>query len=100
MFGKLTWDAIPLDEPIPLMTSAVVILGVIGVGFWVWRKGWWPHFWQEYITSTDHKKIGVMYIVLALLMLVRGFADAIMMRAQQAMAIGTSQGYLPPEHYD
>ena len=41
-----------------------------------------------------------MYIVLALLMLVRGFADAIMMRAQQSMAIGASQGYLPPEHYD
>jgi heme/copper-type cytochrome/quinol oxidase subunit 1 len=47
----------------------------------VWRKGWWPYVWHQYITSTDHKKIGIMYIVLALLMLVRGFADAIMMRA-------------------
>ena len=60
----------------------------------------WPYLWHEYITSTDHKRIGIMYIVLALVMLVRGFADAIMMRAQQSLAIGASQGYLPPEHYD
>jgi cytochrome o ubiquinol oxidase subunit 1 len=100
MLGKLTWDAIPLDEPIPLMTSLVVILGIAGIAIWVWRKGWWPYVWHQYITSTDHKKIGIMYIVLALLMLVRGFADAIMMRAQQSMAIGASQGYLPPEHYN
>src|SRR5262249_23561413 len=51
------------------------------------------------LTSVDHKRIGVMYLVLALLMLLRGFTDAIMMRAQQAVAAG-SQGYLPPEHFD
>jgi cytochrome o ubiquinol oxidase subunit 1 len=100
MFGKLTWDAIPFDEPIPLITSLVVMLGIVGIGIWVWRKGWFPALWHGYITSTDHKKIGIMYIVLALLMLVRGFADAIMMRIQQSMAIGASQGYLPPEHYN
>ena len=100
MLGKLSWDSIPFHEPIPLITSMFVIVGVLGVLIWVWRKGWWPYLWNEYITSTDHKKIGIMYIVLALLMLVRGFTDAIMMRAQQAMAIGSSQGYLPPEHYD
>ena len=100
MLGKLSWDAIPLDEPIPLITSLVVIFGIVGIGIWVWRKGWWPYVWNEYVKSTDHKKIGIMYIVLGLLMLVRGFADAIMMRAQQSMAIGASQGYLPPEHYN
>ena len=100
MLGKLSWDAIPFDEPIPLITSLVVILAVAGVAAWVWRKGWWPYLWNEYIKSTDHKKIGIMYIVLGLLMLVRGFADAIMMRLQQSMAIGASQGYLPPEHYN
>jgi cytochrome o ubiquinol oxidase subunit 1 len=57
-----------------------------------------PYLWREWITSTDHKRIGVMYIILALVMLVRGFADAIMMRSQQAMAVGKSQGFLPPEH--
>src|SRR5437868_2933995 len=100
MFGKLSWSAIPFDQPIPLITSMVVILAVLGVAIWVWAKGWFPYLWDEYITSTDHKKIGIMYIVLALLMLVRGFADALMMRLQQAMAIGQSQGYLPPEHYN
>jgi cytochrome o ubiquinol oxidase subunit 1 len=100
MFGRLTWDAIPFDQPIPLITSIVVLLIIAAVVIWVWRKGWWPYLWSEWITSTDHKRIGVMYIVLALVMLIRGFADALMMRAQQSFAIGASQGYLPPEHYD
>jgi cytochrome o ubiquinol oxidase subunit 1 len=100
MFGKLTWHAIPFDQPIPLITSLVVLLIIGAIAIWVWRRGWWPYLWNEWVTSTDHKRIGVMYIVLALVMLVRGFADALMMRAQQSMAIGASQGYLPPEHYD
>jgi cytochrome o ubiquinol oxidase subunit 1 len=100
MFGKLSWDAIPFHDPIPLFTSLVVILALAALAIWVWRKGWWPYVWHQYVTSTDHKKIGIMYIVLGLLMLVRGFADAVMMRLQQSMAIGASQGYLPPEHYN
>jgi cytochrome o ubiquinol oxidase subunit 1 len=100
MFGRLTWEAIPFDQPIPLITSILVLLIIAAVVIWVWRKGWWPYLWSEWITSTDHKRIGVMYIVLALVMLIRGFADALMMRAQQSLAIGASQGYLPPEHYD
>ena len=100
MLGKLGWDAIPFHDPIPLITSLVVMVAMAGIAIWVWRKGWWPYVWNQYITSTDHKKIGIMYIVLGLLMLVRGFADAIMMRLQQSMAIGASQGYPPPEHYN
>ena len=80
MLGKLSWEAIPFHDPIPLITSAVVLLAAAAIGIWVWRKGWWPYLRDEYITSTDHKRIGIMYIVLALLMLVRGFADALMMR--------------------
>ncbi|MFL6762407.1 MAG: cbb3-type cytochrome c oxidase subunit I [Sphingomicrobium sp.] len=99
-FGRLSWHAVPFNEPIPLITSLVVMIAVVSLAIWVWRNGWWPYLWNEYITSTDHKRIGVMYIVLALLMLVRGFADAIMMRAQQSLAVGQSQGYLPPEHYN
>ena len=67
---------------------------------WVTLKGYWPYLWREWITSVDHKRIGVMYIILALVMLLRGFSDAIMMRTQQAVAAGGAQGYLPPEHFD
>ncbi len=100
LFGKLRLSAIPLSQPIPLITSAVVILAVLGVLTLVTVKGLWPYVWREWITSVDHKRIGVMYCTLGVLMLIRGFADAIMMRTQQAAAIGGGQGYLPPEHYD
>src|SRR3954451_19293743 len=100
IFGRLTWGAIPFNQPIPLITSLVVLIAVGAIDLWVTMKGWWPYLWNEYITSTDHKRIGVMYIVIALVMLVRGFSDAIMMRAHQYLAVGTSQGYLPPEHYN
>jgi cytochrome o ubiquinol oxidase subunit 1 len=99
MFGKLSWAAIPFDQPIPLVTAAAVIVVIIGVLAWVTVKGWIPYLWQEWITSVDHKRIGIMYTLLAMVMLLRGFADAIMMRSQQALAF-RSEGYLPPEHYD
>lgn len=99
MLGKLSWNAIPLDQPIPLIASAIVIVTIVGVLAWVTLKGHIPYLWKEWITSVDHKRIGVMYTLLAMVMLVRGFIDAIMMRAQQAIAFD-GQGYLPPEHYD
>ena len=80
--------------------SGVMALSIGSVLVWVTLKGAWPYLWREWLTSVDHKRIGVMYLVLALLMLVRGFTDAIMMRAQQAVAAGGAQGYLPPEHFD
>jgi cytochrome o ubiquinol oxidase subunit 1 len=100
MFGRLTWDAIPLNEPIPLATVCILIVGIVSVLGLVTWKGWWPYLWREWITSTDHKRIGVMYVILALVMLLRGFSDAIMMRAQLALAAGHAAGYLPPEHYN
>src|SRR5271163_3565009 len=100
MFGKLSWDAIPLNEPIPLATVFILIIGMLGLLTLVTWKGWWLYLWREWITSTDHKRIGVMYVVLALVMLLRGFADAIMMRTQLALAAGHAAGYLPPEHYN
>ena len=99
MLGKLGWSAIPLDQPIPLAASLVMIIAIFAILGWVTVKGYWPYLWREWITSVDHKRIGVMYCVLALLMLLRGFIDAIMMRSQQALAYH-SQGYLPPEHFD
>ncbi len=100
MFGKLSWDAIPLHEPIIMYTLAIVGLIAVGmVGSITW-KGAWGYLWREWFTSVDHKKIGCMYIIVALVMLLRGFSDAIMMRTQQAMAAEGGPGYLPPEHYD
>ncbi|WP_109477473.1 cytochrome o ubiquinol oxidase subunit I [Paraburkholderia sp. C35] len=100
MFGKLTLDAIPYHEPIIMGTLGVVILGGLALLGAITYLGKWTYLWKEWITSVDHKRIGVMYIILALVMLLRGFADAIMMRAQQAIAFGESAGYLPPHHYD
>jgi cytochrome o ubiquinol oxidase subunit I len=99
MFGKLTWQAIPFDQPIPLAAGAFVVLVMLGAVIWVAAKGYVPYLWREWITSVDHKRIGIMYCLLALVMLVRGFIDALMMRVQQALAFHAA-GYLPPGHYD
>jgi cytochrome o ubiquinol oxidase subunit 1 len=99
MLGKLSWAAIPFDQPIPLVTAAVVLIAILAVLAWVVIAGHLPYLWREWITSVDHKRIGVMYTLLAIVMLLRGFADAIMMRSQQAIAYH-SQGYLPPEHFN
>jgi cytochrome o ubiquinol oxidase subunit 1 len=100
MLGKLSWAAIPFDEPLPLISMAVVMLGILAVLAIVTVKGWLPYLWREWVTSVDHKRIGAMYVLLGLIMLLRGFSDAIMMRTQQAVAVGDAQGYLPPDHYD
>jgi cytochrome o ubiquinol oxidase subunit I len=100
LLGKLSWSAIPFEQPIIMFASSLMILGIGSVLLWVTLKGYWPYLWREWLTSVDHKRIGVMYIVLALLMLLRGFTDAMMMRSQQAVAAGGAQGYLPPEHFD
>ena len=85
--GKLSWDAIPVRPADPddrvgrrrrWRFSAVLV--------WVVAQGSSPYLWREWITSVDHKRIGVMYSLLAMVMLLRGFSDAIMMRAQQALA--------------
>src|ERR1700724_1752789 len=99
MLGKLSWSAIPINQPIPLITASVVLVAILAVLAWVIIKGHLPYLWNEWITSVDHKRIGVMYTLLAMVMLLRGFADAIMMRSQQAIAFH-SQGYLSPDHYD
>ncbi|MDR6535641.1 cytochrome o ubiquinol oxidase subunit I [Variovorax soli] len=100
IFGRLTWEAIPYHEPILVATFIAVVLGGLAlVGAMTYFRVWGT-LWRDWITSIDHKKIGIMYIVLGLVMLLRGFSDAIMMRLQQAIAFGDSAGYLPPHHYD
>ncbi|WP_131116115.1 cytochrome o ubiquinol oxidase subunit I [Lichenihabitans psoromatis] len=99
IFGRLTLEAIP-HEPIVVMTFIVVALGGIAVVGALTYFRLWGYLWSEWFTSVDHKKIGIMYVVLAIVMLVRGFSDAILMRSQQAISFGSNDGYLPPHHYD
>ena len=100
ILGKLSWDAIPFHEPIIMVTlGAIAVIGLIIVAL-ITKYNKWGVLWHEWLTSVDHKRLGIMYIILALVMLVRGFADAIMMRSQLALATGGAAGYLPPEHYD
>lgn len=100
MLGRLDWSAIPLHEPLPLVAAGGVGLAVAASLFWITKRGHWGYLWREWITSVDHKRIGVLYCILALLMLMRGLVDAVMMRTHQAVAVGAAQGYLPPDHYD
>lgn len=98
MLGKLTPDAF-IHGPIETGAQVMVVLSAfaaIGLLFYFRRWGW---LWREWLTSVDHKKIGVMYLLLSFVMLMRGSMDAFMMRAQQALAVGDSAGYLSPEHY-
>ncbi|SHO61488.1 cytochrome bo3 quinol oxidase subunit 1 apoprotein [Pseudoxanthobacter soli DSM 19599] len=100
MFGKLTLEAIPYHEPIIMGAVGFMVLGALLVLGTITYLGRWKWLWDEWLTSVDHKKIGVMYIILATIMLLRGFADAIMMRSQLMLASNGGAGYLPPEHYD
>jgi cytochrome o ubiquinol oxidase subunit I len=100
IFGRLTWEAIPYHDPILVATFIAVALGGTALMGAVTYYGKWGYLWNEWFTSVDHKKIGIMYGILAIVMLLRGFADAIMMLTQKAMAFGPNEGYLPPHHFD
>ncbi|KKW68701.1 cytochrome o ubiquinol oxidase subunit I [Lampropedia cohaerens] len=100
MLGKLTWDAIPLHDPILVVTLIGIVVGGAALLAAITYFKWWGVLWRDWFTSVDHKRIGIMYVVVALVMLVRGFADALLMRAQLAAAGPGSEGFLPPEHYD
>ncbi|VWC90647.1 cytochrome O ubiquinol oxidase [Burkholderia lata] len=99
MFGKLTLSAIPFDQPIIMGAGAFMGLVVLGILAALTITGRWKWLWTQWLTTVDHKKLGVMYIIVALIMLLRGFADAIMMRMQLALSYN-GPGYLPPHHYD
>ena len=100
ILGKLSRDAVLLDTPI--IMGAIVFMAVffVGVLLAITFTKKWTYIWNEWVTSVDHKKIGIMYVLLAGVMLLRGFSDVVLMRSQQAIAAGTNIGYLPPEHYD
>src|SRR6478752_7692775 len=100
IFGRLTFESFPIHEPILLVTFIVVALLGLGLVGAVTKFGLWGWLWREWFTSIDHKKIGIMYMILGIVMLLRGFSDALLMRLQQALAFGGSEGYLNSHHYD
>ncbi|MCJ2031350.1 cytochrome o ubiquinol oxidase subunit I [Methylobacterium sp. J-043] len=100
LFGRLSLEDIPFHEPILQVTFAGVAVAGIAVLAAITYFRFWGPLWRDWLTSVDHKKIGIMYVILALVMLLRGFADALLMRSQQAIAFGANEGYLPPHHYD
>ncbi len=98
MFGRLTLEAFKHDAIITganIMTT-LVFLGVIAL---ISYHKKWKWLWTEYMTSLDPKKIGVMYMVVALVMLFKGVSDAALMRVEQVFSVGASQGYLTTSHY-
>jgi cytochrome o ubiquinol oxidase subunit 1 len=98
MFGKLTLDAL-IHGPIETFGQLSVVMGglaAVGLLFYFKR---WKWLWSEWLTSVDHKKIGAMYIILSFVMLLRGGIDALMMRGQQALAVGDQVGFLTPDHF-
>lgn len=98
MLGRLTLDAFKHDW-IEYLAGLSMVLGAVAVIYLLTRYKKWGWLWHEWITSVDHKKIGIMYIVVSFVMLFKGLFDAIMMRAQQAVAVGSSMGYLEADHY-
>ena len=98
MLGRLTLEAFKHDA-IEYLAGVSMFLGAIAVFALITYYGRWKWLWKEWITSVDHKKIGIMYIVVAGVMLAKGLIDAVMMRAQQAFAYGDSMGYLGADHF-
>lgn len=98
MLGRLTEEALKHDWIEYLAGASMGLGGLFMVGL-ITYLGRWKWLWKEWLTSLDHKKIGIMYIVVSFVMLTKGLIDALMMRAQQAFAVGDSFGYLAAPHY-
>ncbi len=98
MFGRLNELALKHDW-IEYAAGVSMILGAIVVLVLITYYKKWTWLWKEWLTSVDHKKIGIMYIVVSAIMLLKGLVDGLMMRAQQAFAAGDSMGYLGAEHF-
>ena len=77
IFGRLSLDSLPLHEPILVVTFIAVVIGGLAVVGLITRFKLWGYLWNEWFTTVDHKKIGIMYMILGLIMLLRGFADAV-----------------------
>ncbi len=98
MFGRLSLDAFHHEASqngavYSMYFTAIALIAVLSY----YKK--WTYLWNEWITSVDPKRIGVMYIIVVVIMFMKGFADALMMRLQQALSVGDSHGFISPGHF-
>ncbi len=99
MFGNLTWEALQHDPMQDMAVMGGLVNGLLVIALITYFKKW-TYLWKEWITSVDHKRIGVMYIAVVLIMFLKGVADALMMRLQQATAVGdAANGILSSSHF-
>lgn len=98
ILGRLTFNSFPHDVVTAGAGISIVLGGLLVVGALFYFKKW-KWLWNNWLTTVDPKKIGVMYLVVAVLMLVRGLADVAMLRAQQATAVGASHGPLSADTF-
>jgi cytochrome o ubiquinol oxidase subunit 1 len=98
IFGRLTLASLP-HEWFTIGGTIAMTLMLLGVVVFITKLKRWKWLWNDWFTSTDPKKIGIMYMIMAALMLVRGAMDAGMIWLQQIMSVGSSQGYLTADHF-
>lgn len=98
MFGRLTLEAFKHEESQTGAVVGMLLMGIALIGLITYLKRW-KWLWREWLTTVDPKRIGIMYIVVVLIMFAKGFADAVMMRLQQALSVGESYGFLSAEHF-
>ena len=98
MWGRLNLSALSQDW-IENMAGVGMGLGAIAILAVITYHKRWTWLWKEWITTTDHKKIGIMYIIVSIVIFVKGLVDGLMMRAQQAVAVGDNMGYLGADHF-
>ncbi len=107
VLGRFAWHDLPfvrawqnptINELIGAGAGALVIVGAVVTIALLTRYRLWGRLWSEWLTSLDHKKIGIMYVVIALVMLSRAVVEAVLMRMQQAAAVG-DPGFLSSDHF-
>ena len=98
LFGRLTREAF-MHDAIEDAVGVSSILGAIALIIYLTYKKQWKSIWHDWITTLDHKKIGIMYLIVSGIMLLKGVVDAVMMRVQQIWSVGDSFGYLGVDHY-
>ena len=96
--GKLSLNALPTDSLVAMGAASIAVLGAVGAIILITALGKWRYLWSEWFTSVDHKRIGIMYVVLSLIMLARAVIEAVVMRLQQAVSVNHS-GFLAAEHF-